>query len=74
LAAVPSARSGIASGALNAVRQTGGAVGVAVFGASMAMPTDIVGGIRISLMVSALLLLVTAVISLAGMRVLESRE
>ncbi len=67
LAAVPSARSGVASGALNATRQTGGAVGVALFGALMTI--DIVSGVRIALMISGLFLLVTAAISLAGMRV-----
>jgi DHA2 family methylenomycin A resistance protein-like MFS transporter len=67
LAAVPSARSGIASGALNATRQTGGAVGVALFGALMA--TDMVRGVRIALVISGLLLLATAISSLAGMRV-----
>jgi DHA2 family methylenomycin A resistance protein-like MFS transporter len=67
LAAVPSARSGVASGALNAIRQTGGAVGVALFGALMV--TDMVGGVRIALVISGLLLLVTAIISLVGMRI-----
>jgi DHA2 family methylenomycin A resistance protein-like MFS transporter len=40
LSAVAPAQSGVASGALNAVRQTGGAVGVALYGALMA--TDMV--------------------------------
>jgi DHA2 family methylenomycin A resistance protein-like MFS transporter len=66
LAAVPSARSGVASGALNAVRQTGGALGVATFGALMA--TDMVQGVRVALVISCLLLLVVAILSLVGMR------
>lgn len=71
LSAVPATQSGIASGALNAMRQTGGAVGVAVFGALMA--TDIASGIRVAVVVSALLLLATAMISLAGMRGAEKK-
>jgi len=46
LSAVQSAHSGVASGALNAVRQMGGAVGVAVFGTLMA--TDMVWGMRMA--------------------------
>jgi MFS transporter, DHA2 family, methylenomycin A resistance protein len=72
LSAVQSARSGVASGALNAVRQTGGAVGVALFGALMA--TDMVRGLRIALAISGLLLLVTAIISFAGIRAPQSRD
>lgn len=72
LAAVPSARSGVAAGALNALRQTGGAVGVALFGALMAM--NIVWGVRIALAVSGLLLLATAFVSLAGMQVPQARN
>ena len=36
LATVPKARAGVASGVLNAVRQAGGAIGVALFGALLA--------------------------------------
>jgi MFS transporter, DHA2 family, methylenomycin A resistance protein len=72
LAAVPPARSGIASGALNAVRQTGGAVGVALFGALMA--TDMVRGVRVALLICGLLLLVTAVIGFVGMRVPRAQD
>jgi DHA2 family methylenomycin A resistance protein-like MFS transporter len=36
LATVPRARAGVASGVLNAARQAGGAIGVALFGALMA--------------------------------------
>jgi MFS transporter, DHA2 family, methylenomycin A resistance protein len=66
LAAVPSAQSGVASGALNAVRQTGGALGVATFGALMA--ADMVQGVRVALAISGLILLVMAILSLVGMR------
>jgi DHA2 family methylenomycin A resistance protein-like MFS transporter len=72
LAAVPSARTGVASGALNAIRQTGGAVGVAVFGVLMA--ADTVRGVRIAMVVAGHSLLVTAVISLVGMRLPQPRQ
>jgi len=55
------------AGALNAVRQTGGAVGVAVFGALMA--TDMVEGMRIALLIGGLLLLVTTIISVISAQV-----
>ena len=38
LATVPKARAGVAAGVLNAVRQAGGAIGVALFGALLAGP------------------------------------
>jgi MFS transporter, DHA2 family, methylenomycin A resistance protein len=66
LAVVPPARSGVASGALNAVRQTGGAFGVAMFGAFMA--GNIVLGIRAALVASCVLLLGTALLACVGMR------
>ncbi len=66
LSSVHRSRSGIASGLLNAVRQTGGAVGVAVFGALMA--TDMVRGVQIALVASAGLLVIATVIAVAGIR------
>jgi MFS transporter, DHA2 family, methylenomycin A resistance protein len=56
----------------HAVRQTGGAVGVALFGALMA--TDMVRGVRIALVISGLLLLVIAVVSLIGMQVPQAQD
>jgi MFS transporter, DHA2 family, methylenomycin A resistance protein len=66
LSSVHHSRSGIASGLLNAVRQTGGAVGVAVFGALMA--TDMVRGVRIALVGCAGLLVAAAIIAVAGIQ------
>jgi DHA2 family methylenomycin A resistance protein-like MFS transporter len=63
---------GIASGALNAVRQTGGAVGVAVIGALMA--ADIVRGVRIALLIAGLVLLVTAIATFMGVQVQKGRD
>jgi DHA2 family methylenomycin A resistance protein-like MFS transporter len=60
--AVPARRAGIASGLLNASRQTGGALAVALFGSMLA---DSQGGfslpgMRLGLLVVAALLLATA--------------
>jgi DHA2 family methylenomycin A resistance protein-like MFS transporter len=66
LSAVASARSGVASGALNAVRQTGGAVGVALYGALMS--TDMVRGLQIALALSGLFLLAAAIVSFANIQ------
>jgi DHA2 family methylenomycin A resistance protein-like MFS transporter len=65
-------RSGIATGTLNAVRQTGGAVGVAVFGALMA--TDMVRGVQIALALSGLFLLAAAIVSFASVHVSQELE
>ncbi|MFG3157064.1 MFS transporter [Streptomyces sp. NPDC048219] len=63
--AVPAGRAGIASGLLNASRQTGGALAVALFGSMLA---DSHGGfslpgMRLGLLVVAALLLATAVLA-----------
>ncbi len=58
LSSVDRARSGTASGVLNAARQAGGAMGVAVFGALAGGGAErIVPGLRTSSLVSGLLLL-----------------
>lgn len=51
LGAVPKERAGVASGLLNASRQLGGVVGVALFGAMMAtwVPRDAIGAADVSL-------------------------
>ena len=72
LSAVQSARSGVASGALNAVRQAGGAIGVAMFGALMA--TDMVWGMRTALVLSGLLLLAAAMVSFASLQVPQKQD
>lgn len=59
LSSVERANAGIASGALNAVRQTGGAMGVAAYGA-MAAGLGVVQGLRLAALLSALLLLAGA--------------
>jgi DHA2 family methylenomycin A resistance protein-like MFS transporter len=66
LSTVPRARSGSASGLLNAVRQAGAAIGVALFGALMA--GNMVAGLRVAIMISAGLLAIAAVAAACGVR------
>ena len=61
---VPAERAGTASGVLNTCRQLGGALAIAIFGALVARPDSFVDGMRISLVIAALLLLATTVASL----------
>jgi MFS transporter, DHA2 family, methylenomycin A resistance protein len=67
LATVPRSRSGSASGLLNAIRQAGAAIGVALFGALIR--GNVVEGLRIAVVISAVLLAVAAVAVEFGMRV-----
>ncbi|MFF9841980.1 MFS transporter [Streptomyces sp. NPDC013740] len=60
--AVPAERAGTAAGLLNAIRQTAGALAVAVFGSLAA--SGVAGSLRASLLISAGLLTLTAVASL----------
>jgi DHA2 family methylenomycin A resistance protein-like MFS transporter len=64
LGAVPAERAGTASGVLNTCRQIGGALAVAVFGALIAQRETFIPGMQISLLIAAVLLLVTAAASL----------
>jgi DHA2 family methylenomycin A resistance protein-like MFS transporter len=50
LGSVPRSRAGVAAGTLNAVRQAGGAIGVAVFGG---MPTDTAFKVGTGLLIAA---------------------
>ncbi|MBR8641885.1 MFS transporter [Streptomyces tuirus] len=63
--AVPQERAGTASGLLNSLRQTGGALAVALFGGLLAGPGGGLSlpGMRIGLLAVAALLLVTAVLA-----------
>ena len=56
--------AGTASAVFNTFRQVGGAVAVAVFGALLANSVTFVGGMQISVAITATLLLATALISL----------
>ncbi|MER7687266.1 MFS transporter [Streptomyces sp. NPDC097610] len=60
---VPAERAGTASGVLNASRQVGGALAVALFGALVAQRATFYDGLRTSLLIAAGLVLATAVTS-----------
>lgn len=69
--AVPGPRVGTASGLLNALRQTGGALAVALFGSLLASNgegTFSLPGMRVSLVVAGVLLVATAVLSGVALR------
>ncbi|MGK4579313.1 MFS transporter [Kitasatospora sp. HPMI-4] len=60
LEAVDHERAGLASGILNSARQIGGAIGVAVFGALAAGGSGFIAGMHLSMLVSALSLVLAA--------------
>jgi MFS transporter, DHA2 family, methylenomycin A resistance protein len=60
LASVEKARSGIAAGVLNATRQTGSVLGVALFGSLIGKSSAFVDGTHASLVISAFVLLAAA--------------
>lgn len=69
--AVPAERSGLASGVNNTARQTGTALGVAVFGAVAAIPTDpdgFVAGLHVLALLGAGLWVTALLITLATVR------
>ena len=65
LGSVDRKRSGIAAGVLNSTRQTGSVIGVAMFG-SLVGRTAFILGARESLVISAILLLVSAAVIAIG--------
>jgi DHA2 family methylenomycin A resistance protein-like MFS transporter len=66
LGSVEKARSGIAAGVLNATRQTGSVVGVALFGSLVVKANAFIPGMRESLIISATLLLAAAIAITVG--------
>jgi DHA2 family methylenomycin A resistance protein-like MFS transporter len=66
--AVEAARSGLASGALNASRQVGGAVGVALLGGLVAAPHAFGPGMRLAMLVAAAAFAAGAVLSATMVR------
>jgi DHA2 family methylenomycin A resistance protein-like MFS transporter len=72
LGSVDASRSGIAAGVLNATRQTGSVLGVALFGSLIAERTRFIAGARIALMISAALFLLAACITVIGARHIRS--
>jgi DHA2 family methylenomycin A resistance protein-like MFS transporter len=74
LGSVEKARSGIAAGVLNATRQTGSVLGVALFGAFIGRSADFLAGARATLLVAALVLIAAGAIIVAGTRNRRRRE
>jgi DHA2 family methylenomycin A resistance protein-like MFS transporter len=66
LRSVEKSRSGIAAGVLNATRQTGSVLGVALFGSLVGRSDAFVAGTHEALIISAGLLLVAGVVILRG--------
>jgi DHA2 family methylenomycin A resistance protein-like MFS transporter len=64
LASVDKSRSGIAAGVLNATRQTGSVLGVALFGSLIAADEGFIWGTHASLVVSAFVLFAAAAVML----------
>ncbi|MER7273836.1 DHA2 family efflux MFS transporter permease subunit [Dactylosporangium sp. NPDC000244] len=64
LESVPARRTGVASGVFNTSRQVGGALAVAVFGALVSASGGFLHGARISLLITVVLALATAVAGL----------
>ncbi len=67
LSSVPRERSGTASAVLNTARQTGGAIGVAVFGALLHGRDKIIPGLHISALISTGFLFTAAALAWFGM-------
>ncbi len=66
LSTVERARSGVASGVLNATRQTGSVLGVALFGSLVGKTSTALSGTRDSLIISAILLIGASVLISVG--------
>jgi EmrB/QacA subfamily drug resistance transporter len=65
LNAVPTQRAGVAGGVFNTSRQLGGALAVAVFGALLAGPAGLATGMRLSLLLAAVVALAAAAAALS---------
>jgi DHA2 family methylenomycin A resistance protein-like MFS transporter len=65
--AAPAERAGIASGVLNAARQAGGAVGVALLGTLIA-GSSLVPGMHVAMAASALAFVLAAVVTAVAVR------
>jgi MFS transporter, DHA2 family, methylenomycin A resistance protein len=64
LGTVDASESGVASGVLNAARQSGSVVGVALFGTFIGQESHMVPGLRLALLVSAGILLASSLLAL----------
>lgn len=68
LDSVPASQAGVAGGVLNAVRQVGSAVGVALFGALVGGHGSFLSGMRVSLVISAVLVAAATLAVTVGFR------
>jgi DHA2 family methylenomycin A resistance protein-like MFS transporter len=73
LGSVDKSRSGIAAGVLNATRQTGSVLGVALFGSLVGQSAAFMAGLHASLVIAAGVLLTAAVAILCGTSTSPSR-
>jgi MFS transporter, DHA2 family, methylenomycin A resistance protein len=74
LGSVEKSRSGVAAGVLNATRQTGSVIGVALFGSLIGRRDMFTPGTREALVISIALLLGSAIIIFVGTQSKESRH
>jgi DHA2 family methylenomycin A resistance protein-like MFS transporter len=72
--AAPADRGGIASGVINASRQAGGVLGVALLGSLVHAETDFIPGLRAGLVVAAAAFLAAAAITFYGVDRITGRE
>jgi MFS transporter, DHA2 family, methylenomycin A resistance protein len=66
LGSVTKQYSGVASGVLNAMRQTGSAIGVALFGSLLSGAGGFIAGVRIALVIAAALVLCAIIAAIVG--------
>jgi DHA2 family methylenomycin A resistance protein-like MFS transporter len=66
LGSVDKSRSGVASGVLNSMRQTGSVLGVALFGSLAGSAGGVLPGLRLALIIAAALLASSAAAVLIG--------
>jgi DHA2 family methylenomycin A resistance protein-like MFS transporter len=64
--AAPAERGGLASGTLNAARQVGGVIGVALLGSLVTAPVTLVSGLRVGMAIAGAAFLAGALLSAAG--------
>lgn len=64
--AAPADRAGVASGVINASRQAGGVIGVAVLGALVADPHDFVSGLHLALVLAGGAFVLGCILTLLG--------
>ncbi len=64
--AAPSERAGLASGTLNAARQAGGVIGVALLGTLVAQRAGFVGGLRAAIAIAAAAFALGGLLTAAG--------